>query len=116
LHRCVSCDSPLKPVVNFFSPGKGGLLCPHCNSEETHRYEQIEKISLKPSLPISVGALKVLRLWQSCDYATARRVRVKPELSWELEQVLYEYIRYILQRELKSLTWLKELRREIATM
>ena len=116
LHRCVSCDLPLKPIVNFFSPSKGGLLCPHCNSEENHRYEQIEAISLKPSLPLSVGALKVLRLWQSCDYATARRVRVKPELSSELERVLHEYIRYILQRELKSLTWLKELKKEIAAM
>jgi DNA repair protein RecO (recombination protein O) len=114
LRRCVNCDSPLKPVVNFFSPSKGGLLCPHCNSEEIHRYEQSEAMSLKTSLPLSVGVLKVLRLWQSCDYATARRVKVKPELSWELEQVLHEYIRYILQRELKSLTWLKELKRVIA--
>jgi DNA repair protein RecO (recombination protein O) len=111
LHRCVSCDAPLKPVVNFFSLSKGGLLCPHCNSEENHRYEQIGAIALKPSHPLSVEALKVLRLWQSCDYATARRVRVKPELSWELEQVLHEYIRYILQRELKSPTWLKELKK-----
>jgi recombinational DNA repair protein (RecF pathway) len=55
--------------------------------------------------------LKVLRLWQSYDYATARRVRLKPELYYELEQVLHEYIRYILQRELKSLTWLKELKK-----
>jgi DNA repair protein RecO (recombination protein O) len=116
LRRCVNCDSPLTPVVNFFSSSKGGLLCPHCNSEENHRYEQIEAISLKPSLPLSVRALKVLRLWQSCDYATARRVRVKPDLSRELEQVLHEYIRYILQRELKSLTWLKELKKEIAAV
>lgn len=116
LHQCVNCDSPIKPVVNFFSPSKGGLLCPHCNSEENHRYEQIGAISLKPSLPLSVEALKVLRLWQSCDYATARRVRLKLELSWELERVLQEYIRYILQRELKSLAWLKELKREIAAM
>jgi DNA repair protein RecO (recombination protein O) len=111
LRRCVNCDSPLKPVVNFFSLSMGGLLCPHCNSEENHRYEQIEAIPLKPSLPVSVGALKVLRLWQSYDYATARRVRLKSELYYELEQVLHEYIRYILQRELKSLTWLKELKK-----
>ena len=110
LRRCVSCDSLLKPVVNFFSPVKGGVLCPHCNSEENHQHGQIEIIPLKPPVPLSVGALKVLRLWQSCDYPTARRVRVQPELSSELERVLCEYIRYILQRELKSLTWLKELR------
>jgi len=29
---------------------------------------------------------------------------------------LHEYIRYILQRELKSLTWLKELKKEIAAV
>jgi len=110
LRQCVNCDSPLKPVVNFFSLRKGGLLCPNCNSENNRGYEQIETIPLKPSLPLSVGALKVLRLWQGCDYATARRVRVKPELSLELEQALHEYLTYILQRELISLTWLKELK------
>jgi DNA repair protein RecO (recombination protein O) len=110
LRRCVSCDSLLKPVVNFFSPGKGGLLCPNCNSGENHLHEQIELIASKPSLPLSVEALKVFRLWQRCDYATARRVKVKPELSSELEYVLHEYITYILQRELKSLTWLRELK------
>jgi DNA repair protein RecO (recombination protein O) len=113
LRWCVSCNLPLKPVVNFFSPNKGGILCPHCNSEENHRYEQIEAISLNPSFPLSVEALKVLRLWQSCDYATARRVKVKPGLSWELEQVLQKYIRYLLQRELKSMNWLKELKEEL---
>ena len=113
LRRCVVCDSPLRQVVNFFSPGKGGLVCPHCNSEENNRYEQIDAISFSPSIPFSVGALKVLRLWQSCDYATARRVKMKPELSSELARILHEYIRYILQRELKSLTWLQELKNGI---
>jgi DNA repair protein RecO (recombination protein O) len=112
LHRCVTCDSPLKPQVNFFSPNKGGLTCPACNSEENSRYEQIEAIARKPSFPLSVEALKVLRLWQSCDYTTSRRVKVKPGLSRELERALCEYIRYIVQRELKSLTWLKQLGNE----
>jgi DNA repair protein RecO (recombination protein O) len=114
LHRCVNCDSSLKPTVNFFSPGQGGIVCPRCSSEEIHRYDQSEASPVKCSFSLSVAALKVLRLWQSCDYATARRVRVKPELSRELERVLHEYITYILQRELKSLAWLKELREEIA--
>jgi len=116
LRRCVSCDSPPKAAVNFFSPSKGGLLCPRCHSEEKRRYEQIERISARPSFPLSVQALKVLRLWQSCDYATSKRVNVNAELSQELEQVLSEYIRYIVQRELKSLTWLQELRKESASL
>jgi DNA repair protein RecO (recombination protein O) len=109
LRRCVNCDLPLKPEVNFFSAGKGGLLCPRCNSEENRRYDEMGTISPNSSVLLSVGALKVLRLWQTCDYATAKRVRVKPELSRQLEQVLSEYIRCVLQRELKSLTWLREL-------
>jgi len=115
LHRCISCDSPLKPVVNYFSPGSGGILCPHCNYEESQRYEQSERTLLRCLSPLSVEALKVLRLWQRCDYATARRVRVKPELSLELERVLQEYIRYLLQRELKSMTWLKEVKEKYAS-
>lgn len=116
LRRCVNCDSRLKPLVNFFSPGRGGLLCPDCGSEEALRCEQIEATSPSPCLPISVEALKVLRLWQSCDYATARRVRVRTELSREIEQVAQQYMRYILQRELKSLNWLRELKRGTAAL
>ncbi len=110
LRRCVGCDSRLKAVVNFFSPGKGGLLCPDCNAEEAGRDEQTKAIRSNLPLPLSVEALKVLRLWQRCDYATARRIRLHAELSRELERTLHDYIEYILQRELKSLTWLKELR------
>jgi hypothetical protein len=41
-------------------------------------------------------------------------VRVGAELARELERVLCDYIRYILQRELKSLAWLRQLKRGIA--
>jgi DNA repair protein RecO (recombination protein O) len=125
LHRCVTCDSPLMPEINFLSPAKGGLMCPDCNSQENNSYEQTEEVSARPeqiegvsseaSLRVSVAALKVLRLWQNCDYTTAIRVRVGPELARELERVMCDYIRYILQRELRSLDWLRQLKRGIAT-
>ncbi|MCK4403189.1 MAG: DNA repair protein RecO [Dehalococcoidia bacterium] len=100
LHRCVGCNSPIKPVVNFFSSSQGGILCSHCGQKEPD------------SRPLSVGALKILRLWQSFDYATARRVKVRSELRSELEQVMPGYIKYLLQREVKSIAWLRELRKE----
>ncbi|MFP3898071.1 MAG: DNA repair protein RecO [Dehalococcoidia bacterium] len=111
LRRCVSCDSPLKPTTNFLSPERGGLLCPHCNAEASQSHEQIQTTTFPSSLPLSVRALKVLRLWQRCDYATARRVKLNPDLSLEVERALHEHITYILQRELKTLTWLRELRK-----
>ena len=114
LHRCVGCGLPLKPKVNFLSPGKGGLLCPNCSSPEDGSGSQTEAIPPERSFHVSVAGLKVLRLWQSCDYATAMRVRMKMDLSQELERLLCDYIEYILQRELKSLTWLRRVRKDIA--
>jgi len=100
LHRCVSCNAPIKPVVNFFSSSQGGILCSHCSQQEPD------------SRPLSVDALKILRLWQSCDYATAKRVKVKSELRSELEQMMPGYIKYLLQREVRSMAWLQKLKRE----
>lgn len=110
LRRCVGCDSRLRAVVNFLSPGQGGLLCPDCNAKEARSDLQTKVIPSSRPLPLSVEALKVLRLWQRCDYSTARRVRLHAELSRELERALRDYIEYILQRQLKSLIWIKELR------
>ncbi len=115
LRRCVSCDSSLRPVVNFFCPDKGGILCPGCDREEHAQQESTEPDSIRSSFLLSVEALKVLRLWQSCEYATAVRVRLKPDLSRELERVLHEYIRHIVQREIKSFLWLKQVSDRNAT-
>jgi len=100
LQQCVICNLPIKPAANFFSSSQGGVLCPRCSQE-------------MPGLrPISVDALKILRLWQNCDYITARRVKAGGKLHSELEKVLQEYIKYILQREIKSIAWLEELKTE----
>ena len=102
LQRCVVCNSPLKKRVNFFSSAQGGVLCPGCNREEFG------------SRPVSVDALKVLRLWQKCDYATASRVKLSSSLCSELRQLMPGYITYLLQKEVKSLVWLEEVGRSLA--
>jgi len=101
LQQCVICNLSIKPVVNFFGFGQGGILCSNCGQEGPAAHS------------ISVEALKVLRLWQRCDYATARRVVLKSELALELEQVMHGYIKYLLQREVKSIAWLEELKKEV---
>lgn len=98
LQRCANCDSSLQPGVNYFSPGQGGVLCHDCTFEEPFARK------------LSLNALKVLRLWQSCDYATASRVRINPELALELEMTLRDYIRYLLERQVKSTAWLDRLK------
>ncbi len=97
LHRCANCDLLLRPMRNCFSSSQGGVLCADCSYEE-------------PLVrPLSLNALKVLRLWQNCNYATATRVKINSELSTELKQLTREYIKYLLERQVKSTAWLDRL-------
>jgi DNA repair protein RecO (recombination protein O) len=98
LQQCTEYNSILKPKTNFFSPNRGGVLCHDCGFHEP------------VASPLSLNALKVLRLWQNCDYAAARRVKINQELARELEQVMREYIKYLLERQLKSTAWLDKLK------
>ena len=90
LQKCTNCNSPIKPIANYFSSSQGGVLCTECGYHEPL------------SRPLSLNALKVLRLWQKCDFTTASRVNVNPELALELEQTLRDYIKYLLEKQVKS--------------
>ena len=98
LQQCVSCHQPLEPVINSFSPSAGGILCPNCCQTQFLAH------------PLSVNALKVLRLLQSSDYNTASKLKMNHELSGEVEEVMRGYIKYLLEREVNSATWLDTLR------
>ncbi len=101
LQECVTCHQPLKPVNNYFSPSAGGMLCPDC------RYCQ------PLSYPLSVNALKVLRVLQAGEWTIVSQLRLNREISCELESITRHYLRYLLERELKSIAWLDTLRREV---
>lgn len=98
LMHCVACKKPLEPVINAFSVSSGGMLCSTCTFT---RY----------CYPVSVDTLKVLRLLQSDDYATVRRIKLTSELAEELNTVLRNYIRYLLEREIKSVDFMDSLKR-----
>jgi DNA repair protein RecO (recombination protein O) len=100
LQQCVSCRSPLKPVTNAFSPTDGGVLCPQCRQRRSLTY------------PLSVNALKVLRLLQSSNYDTVSKLKMNRELSAELAEVVSHYLEYLLDREVKSAAWLDILREQ----
>ncbi len=100
LQQCASCHSSLKPVTNAFSTTDGGVLCPKCSQRRPLTYL------------LSVNALKVLRLLQSSNYDTASKLKMNPELSHELDEVMSHYLEYLLEREVKSAAWLDVLREQ----
>ena len=100
LQNCPLCRISLSPKRNYFSSGDGGVLCPECAES---------KISL---YPLTVDALKVLRFITNNDRSTINRLRINADLSQELEQITRGYIRYLLERDLRSVDFLDHLRRE----
>ena len=100
LQQCVSCQRLLEPTANSFCPGSGGMLCPNCSPNQPFSY------------PLSVNAQKVLRLLQNSDYDTASRLKIDAGLSRELVKTMSGYLKYLLEREVKSAAWLDTLREE----
>jgi DNA repair protein RecO (recombination protein O) len=98
LQQCVSCHSALKEITNSFCPSAGGILCPNCRQSQTFTYTLSEKTR------------KVLILLQNNDYNIVSKLEINPGLSRQLEMVMRNYLRYLLEREVKSATWLDTLR------
>lgn len=96
LRTCAHCDTELKPEENGFTPSLGGALCPQCSSLWAQ--------------PISVNALKVLRLLQRTNWAQVPRFRLEPRLHTEIEAAMYGLLRFHLERDLKSWSFLDSVR------
>ena len=101
LFVCVGCREQLEPQVNYISPAEGGVLCPRCGYDRVGTRE------------LSLNALKVLRFLQTREWETCRLLRLTPASLAEVEQVMYDYITYYLERRLKSIDFLHRLRRQM---
>ena len=99
--QCVNCQTEIEPLINFFHPGEGGVLCPRCGEGRSG------------TKPLSLNALKVLRFLQTRAYDTVRLLRVRPPLHAELEAIMLHYITYTLERDLKSVDFLHRLQSQM---
>ncbi|MGH7902996.1 MAG: DNA repair protein RecO [Candidatus Dormibacteraceae bacterium] len=100
LATCVGCDAGLRPEPAAFRAAMGGFLCPRCAEGGSD-----------PSQPlVSPGAIKVLRLIAAGDLATYRRLLLERARLDEIEQVLWAQLEHHLDRRLKSLQFIKQMR------
>ena len=102
LQNCAQCRREIEPVTNRFSARVGGVLCPACGAADT------------TTSPLSVNALKVLRLLQSGNYQLASQLRLDEPLRREIEGHLGAALRHLLEREVNSAAFLNRLRSEDA--
>ncbi len=100
LRTCAHCNAELRPEENGFTPALGGALCPNCS----HLWAQ----------PLSMNALKVLRLLQRTEWKRVPQLRLDARLHAEIASAMHGLLRFHLERDLKSWSFLEMLNAPIA--
>jgi DNA repair protein RecO (recombination protein O) len=105
LFDCVHCGKRLRKVDSESPPygfdcAQGGVLCDQC------------ALNSRGALPLSLPALKVLRHAARVEWPAFATLNLRPLVAREVEQILQRYITYVLERQLKSVEFLRTLRLE----
>jgi DNA repair protein RecO (recombination protein O) len=96
LFNCLICGEEIKAVDQYFSVLQGGVLCPKCG----HKGEDARRISME--------ALKYLRHFQRSSYQRALAAQPEENIQEELSAILQWYLTFLLEREINSQTFIRE--------
>lgn len=102
LHLCVGCRETLCATQAYFSPAQGGLLCARCGE------------GMPDSDVLDGQSIEVLRYLQTRPFESCSRLPVSARTRAQVEDVLRRYDTHILEREIKSVGFLRDLRRRWA--
>jgi DNA repair protein RecO (recombination protein O) len=100
LSVCVDAREKIEPVDQFFGVEEGGVLCPRCGPRHAR------------AVHLSLGALKTLRHLQRSTWVEVAGLRISPPVRGEIERLLGRYVTHILERNLKSVEFLKLVRQQ----
>ena len=95
LYRCVECRNSLEPGSHRFSPNLGGTICLDCNPTDARLR------------PLSLRALKVLRLLHRTRMAELPTLTMNAGLARELKALLGITVQYWLDKEIQSNSFLE---------
>ena len=98
LFHCVQCEAEIRAEDQFYSALAGGVLCPRCGA------------GIASAQPVSMAALKYFRHFQRSAYREALRVHPTPPVQVELEALIQYNITFLLERQLNSPAFLREVR------
>lgn len=96
LFYCVNCKSKIMPGNNFWDSVEGGVICEEC-----------QRRFLRGKI-ISDQALKSLRFIECHEMEEIPNLKMPREIEVELECLMSDYINSILERDIKSRKFLKE--------
>ena len=96
---CAGCSKSLPEADAWFSPLLGGVLCQTCGSHD------------QAGSAVSVNSLKVLRVMAGDQGELYDRLRLPDPVLDQVEQALEAQLEYHLDRHLKSLDFIRSVRR-----
>ena len=97
LFQCASCQEDLTEEAGHWTPS-GGMLCPRCAASDPG------------AVPISLAAFKALRFMQRQPLEAVLDLRLGNPLMREIEDLLRLTLRPILERDLKSIQFVRAVR------
>jgi DNA repair protein RecO (recombination protein O) len=103
LFQCVNCGKEIQAEDQYFSFEKGGAICPQCGPKESN------------ARSISMPALKIIRHFQRSNYKEAKRARLSHAVDHELENLMGNYLTYMLERGLNTPSFLHHVRNNSIT-
>lgn len=99
LQNCVECRREIEPERHRYSADGGGVYCPDCTPDQA---------GLRP---LSLRALKVLRLLARSDSSQLPLLRLDSALAQELKTILTGTVQYWLDKEIRTNAFLNHLAR-----
>jgi DNA repair protein RecO (recombination protein O) len=99
LDACVVCRANVEPDAIYWSPGAGGVICANCRAAANAQRK------------LSANALKMLRLFRHAPYNNVARVRIDADLASELERVMVDYVRWVLERDVRTASFIQLVRK-----
>ncbi len=98
LTACVKCGNKLRGDGNIFSPHLGGVVDKNCRS------------TVVAGVEIPIDSIKTLRFFQTQNWEQATKLKIEPLVLHELEDLLQSYIEFVLEKDLKTISFSKRTR------
>lgn len=95
--ECLSCGKPIQQDTKF-SLRLGGLLCDNCQTKDRN------------SIKLSKGTVNFIERVRRSPFGLVSRIKVSQNVGKELEHFLRRFVDYHIQRELKTVEFLKKIR------
>lgn len=100
LNECVLIHEAIQPEDQYFSYAEGGVVSP----------AGARHAAAGGLVPVSLNTLKLMRFLQRSPYEQIAALRITPPLHNDIERVLLGYITFILERQLRSVDFIRRIR------